>query len=206
MRCDIKILQLLFPSVLFTTTAQGIHLTFDDGPHSIATPTVLDILQKRNICATFFLLGENAQHYPDITKQIDTAGHLIGNHSYKHINLFLKDRTFLRQEIIRTNEIFKSIIGKEPRYFRPPYGYFNITLLNVLQELGLKQVLWNVNSKDWCEKKQASINHRVLRHTSNGSILLFHDNRHTVQALPTYLPSVLDILIDKGFIFNKLPS
>jgi peptidoglycan-N-acetylglucosamine deacetylase len=206
MRCDARILHLLFPSVLFTTTAAGIHLTFDDGPHPTATPAVLNILRERNIRATFFFLGQNVQRYPDIAKQVATEGHHIGNHSYTHTNLFFKDEAFIRKEIIQTEEILESNLGKRTRYFRPPYGYFNLTILNVLKEIGSTCVLWSIDSKDYRPIRQFDMERRVIRHTSNGSIFLFHDSKDTAQKVHTYLPLLLDILLGKDFVFKPLQS
>ncbi len=205
MRCDARILQLLFPSVLFTTTTAGIHLTFDDGPHPTATPAVLNILRERNILATFFFLGQNVQQYPDIARQVATEGHHIGNHSYTHTNLFFKDKAFIRNEIIQTEDILESYLGKRTRYFRPPYGYFNLTILNVLKEIGSTCVLWSIDSKDYRLKRQFDIEQRVLHQPSNGSIFLFHDNKDTAQKLYTYLPVLLDKLLEKRFNFEPLP-
>jgi peptidoglycan/xylan/chitin deacetylase (PgdA/CDA1 family) len=206
MRYDARILQLLFPSVLYTTTAAGIHLTFDDGPHPIATPAVLNILRERNIRATFFFLGQNVQQYPDIARQVVAEGHDIGNHSYTHANLFFKDKAFMRKEIIQTEEILESTLSKRTKYFRPPYGYFNLTILNVLKEIGSTCVLWNIDSKDYRLTRQSDIERRVLPHATNGSIFLFHDNKATSQKLHTYLPFLLDALLGKEFIFKLLQS
>jgi len=206
MRYDARILQLLFPSVLFTTTAKGIHLTFDDGPHPTATPAILNILRERNIRATFFFLGQNVQQYPDIAQQVAAEGHDIGNHSYTHTNLFFKDKASIQKEIIQTEEILESNIGKRTRFFRPPYGYFNLTILSVLKEIGSSCVLWNIDSKDYRLIRQSDIEHRVLPHASNGSIFLFHDNEATAQKLHMYLPDLLDTLLRKGFIFKLLQS
>ena len=204
MRCEARILQLLFPSVLYTTTAAGIHLTFDDGPHPTATPAILNILRERDIRATFFFLGQNVQQYPDIARQVVAEGHHIGNHSYIHTNLFFKDEAFIRKEIIQTEEILESKLGKRTQYFRPPYGYFNLAILNVLKEIGSTCVLWNIDSKDYRLTRQLDIERRVLPHATNGSIFLFHDNEATAQKLHTYLPILLDILLGKGFVFKPL--
>jgi peptidoglycan-N-acetylglucosamine deacetylase len=206
MRCYTQILNLLFPSVLVTTTDAGIHLTFDDGPHPTATPAVLNILKERNIHATFFLLGQNVQQYPDIAKQVASDGHQIGNHSYSHANLFFKDKSFIQRQIIQTEEILELNLGKRTHLFRPPYGYFNLAIMNVLKEIGSTCVLWSIDSNDYRLKKQSDIELRVLKNLSNGSICLFHDNKYTAQKLCTYLPNLLDILLEKKFVFKPLQS
>jgi len=206
MICKMRILKLLFPSVIFSTTAAGIHLTFDDGPHPTATPAVLGMLRERNIPATFFFLGQNVQQYPDIAKQVVSEGHQIGNHSFTHSNLFFKDKQFIQKQIIQTEEILESKLGIRTRFYRPPYGYFNLTLLNLLEEFGSACVLWNIDSKDYRLKKRSDVERRVLNRISNGSIFLFHDNNHTAHNLHTYLPGILDKLLEKKLVFKPLQS
>jgi peptidoglycan-N-acetylglucosamine deacetylase len=204
MTCGTQILKLLFPSVLVSTTAAGIHLTFDDGPHPAATPAVLDILKERNIPATFFLLGQNVEKFPDIARQVVSEGHQIGNHSYSHTNLFFKNKSFVQKQIIQTEEIFELKLGKRTHYFRPPYGYSNLTILNILKEIRSTCVLWNIDSKDYRLEKQSDVERRILNNISIGSILLFHDNKHTAHKLHTYLPGLLDKLLEKKFVFKTL--
>ena len=204
MRLDIQILKKFFPSILFNTT-ENIHLTFDDGPHPIATPLVLQALANRNIKATFFLLGQNAQKFPELVHEIHTQGHQIGNHSFTHTNLIFKNKTFVREEILQTKETLDAIIGTHSQYFRPPYGYFDWTTMNVLRELGLTCVLWNVDSKDYRLNSKINVSRRVIHKTKNGSILLLHDNLETSQRIDTYLPVILDALLKKEFIFKTLP-
>jgi peptidoglycan-N-acetylglucosamine deacetylase len=206
MRYDMRILKFLFPSVLVKTTATGIHLTFDDGPHPIATPSILSILKERNLHAVFFLLGQNVKRYPDIVRQIDSEGHQIGNHSYTHTSLFFKNTMFIQNEILRTEEALESTVGKRTRLFRPPYGSINRTLLHVLKEVGSTCVLWTADSKDFLQQKSAALEQRIFQNTSSGSILLFHDNNHTAVSHRTYLPRLLDTLLERGFIFSRLPS
>ncbi len=205
MSWDIQILKGLFPSILFNIEGdKGIHLTFDDGPHPVATPFVLNKLKELNIQATFFLLGQNVQKFPDLVQQIRNNGHLIGNHTFTHTNLFFKNKAFLKDEILRTKEVLELSIGSHSHFFRPPYGYFDWTTLKVLRELDLKCVLWSINSKDYKSNLFSNISNRIVKNTINGSILLFHDNVETSLKIQTYLPVILDALLSKGFIFKKL--
>jgi peptidoglycan/xylan/chitin deacetylase (PgdA/CDA1 family) len=119
--------------------------------------------------------------------------------------MFFKKRNWIQKEIQRTEEILESTVGKHSRGFRPPYGCFDFTTLKVIAESGLKCVLWNADSKDYKPGTAASIERRILRHTQNGSILLFHNNHHTEDRLQIYLPAILDTLLGNGFIFNTLP-
>lgn len=205
MRLDIHILKKIFPSILFNMGDKNIHLTFDDGPNPIATPIVLKELKVHNIKATFFLLGQNVQKFPDLVSQIHSEGHQIGNHSFTHSNLLLKKNTFLLDEILRTSEILKKITGIYPKYFRPPYGYIDFKIMKLLRKQGLTCVLWDVDSKDYKFNSITNILRRVVLNTSYGAILLFHDNDLTSQRVATYLPVVLDTLLRKEFTFKTLP-
>jgi peptidoglycan-N-acetylglucosamine deacetylase len=199
------LIQAVFPSVICNTREKCVHLTFDDGPHPEATNTVLEILKERDIQATFFVIGRNVEKYPGLVERILTNGHMIGNHAYSHTSLFCKGKNAVKQEILQTEEILQTITGKQSRVFRPPYGYFNPITLNILNELKMKCVLWDVNSKDYLFSNYTSIESRVIPNTMNGSILLFHDNKKTAQNINLYLPKLLDLLIAKNLIFRKLP-
>ena len=94
----------------------------DDGPHPVYTPRLLEGLEKRGVVATFFVTGENAAQYPDIIKRMDKDGHLIGNHTYTHIQLTSANRDKFRSELVKTNETLKQITGKDITFVRPPYG------------------------------------------------------------------------------------
>ena len=205
MTWDIQILKRLFPSILCNVVDESIHLTFDDGPHPVATPLILQKLTELNIRATFFLLGQNVQKFPDLVQQIHSDGHQIGNHTFTHTNLLFKNKTFLRDEILRTKEVLETTIGTHSHFFRPPYGYFDWTTLRVLHELGLTCVLWSIDSKDYKLNSVSNISDRVMQNTANGSILLFHDNIETSKRVQTYLPILLDTLLRKGFNFKTLP-
>lgn len=102
-----------------------IALTFDDGPHPVYTEQLLDGLKKRTVKATFFILGEQAEMYPDIVKRIGEEGHLIGNHTYSHLQYSPSREVEFGQELVKTNEILKDITGQEVMFVRPPYGSWN---------------------------------------------------------------------------------
>jgi peptidoglycan/xylan/chitin deacetylase (PgdA/CDA1 family) len=206
MKFDTGILESLFPTVLFSTNSDGIHLTFDDGPHPDGTLNILNILKSRGVSATFFLVGENILKYPELALQIKSEGHQIGNHSYTHTNLFFKNNEIIKKEILETENILESIIGHRTHFFRPPYGYFNSSMLRILKDLGMTCVIWNINSKDF--KLNSHLNNilnRVIRKAVGGSILLFHDNDNVAKKCNTYLPIVLDKLLENGLVFKTLP-
>ena len=107
---------------LETADVKKIAITFDDGPHPYYTEQLLDGLKERGVVASFFVTGEHAELHPDIIERMINEGHLIGNHTYSHIQLTRNNRDKFRDELIKTNEILKEITGEEIQYVRPPYG------------------------------------------------------------------------------------
>jgi len=195
----------LFPSILWRTSEQSIHITFDDGPHPAATLTVLKILNARGIRATFFLVGRNVQQYPNVTREIVLGGHSIGNHTQTHQVMFLKPAEVQRGEIQAANEVIGEVLNSKPRFFRPPYGYFDLRTLNIAQTEGHRVVMWDVDSRDFSTSRPESIVRSVTSRVTPGSIVLFHDNAATAGSIGRYLELVLDQLLQRGFQFSVLP-
>ena len=149
-----------------------IALTFDDGPHPVYTPRLLDGLEKRGVVATFFVTGENAAQYPDIIKRMDKDGHLIGNHTYTHIQLTSANRDKFRSELVKTNETLKQITGKDVTFVRPPYGSWDKSFET---ELNMFPVLWNIDPLDWCSNNADCVVRKVESNAEENSIILLHD-------------------------------
>lgn len=147
-------------------------LTFDDGPHPSYTEQLLDGLKERGIKASFFVLGEHAQLHPDIIRRMQEEGHLIGNHTYSHIQLKDDNWEVYREELIRTNEVIREITGQEVAYVRPPYGSWDRSFE---EELNMFPVLWTVDSRDWCSRDSCQVTAKVVRETKEGDIILMHD-------------------------------
>ncbi len=169
-------------------------LTFDDGPHPRTTPQVLEILRRRNLKAIFFVLGVQAQKYPEIVKQIHDDGHLIGNHSYSHKNLAQLSDEKLADEIGKTSRLIESITGYRPEFLRPPYGAMNRNVLKVANNEGMSIVLWTVDPKDWHSKNELAVLRQIDRQmgigggeTRGGAILLHDIYPSTVRALEPML-------------------
>jgi peptidoglycan/xylan/chitin deacetylase (PgdA/CDA1 family) len=169
----------LFPSIVWHTKDRAVHITFDDGPHPAATPKVLDILKKRNVRATFFLVGANVQRYPEIASEIVRCGHTIGNHGQTHRPLIFKSFGFQQQEIQRANEAMKVILNLRPSFFRPPFGYFDSRTLRLARTEGQKVVMWDVDAHDFSDARPDHIPGFVSKQTRHGSIILLHDNEST---------------------------
>ncbi|MEK6757391.1 MAG: polysaccharide deacetylase family protein [Bacteroidota bacterium] len=196
----------LFPSILWHSTEQSVHMTFDDGPHPVATPKVLDILRKRDIKATFFLIGTHVAQYPELVQQIMREGHSIGNHTYSHPMLFLKPKKLQATQIEKTDNLIAHLVGTRPPYFRPPYGYFDHNTMKVAQESNHKFVMWDVDSRDFDTHPISAIAERVGKQATHGSIILFHDNHSTEQKIDSLLDRILDQLEERGFTFSPLPA
>ena len=147
-------------------------LTFDDGPHPRYTPLLLDGLKKRGVKASFFVTGKNAEQYPELIRRMDKEGHLIGNHTYSHLQLSEKNREQFREELVKTNGILKEITGKDVEFVRPPYGSWD---KNFEAELNMFPVLWNLDPLDWSSRNAQNVEKKVLAAVEDGSVILLHD-------------------------------
>ena len=163
--------KVLSVSTAFVETKKAA-LTFDDGPSPLYTERLLDGLKERGVVATFFVTGENAQSCPDLIRREKADGHLIGNHTYSHIQLTSDNKEVFREELVKTNEILEAITGENVTYIRPPYGSWDKSLE---QDLNMFPVLWNVDPLDWCTPDAGLVMSRVLQQVEDGDIILLHD-------------------------------
>ena len=158
-----------------------IHLTFDDGPHPVNTPKLLDELKQAGILATFFVLGKNLNALgQEIIQRAASEGHQIGNHTYSHPHLTESTEDQIREEISRTEQLIGDA-NRGVKLFRPPYGEHNRLVDQVARELGYSMVLWNVDSRDWDPGYQDSWVEHALEQivAQEESIMLAHDNQTT---------------------------
>lgn len=153
-----------------------IALTFDDGPHSELTPKLLEVLNKHDVRATFYLLGSRVEFYPKIVKQINGQGHQIGSHTQNHKDLTNLNDKELKKEIERTDKAIEKITGKKPTTVRPPYGASD---KKVRKEIGRPIVLWSVDSLDWKLKNAEKVRKAVVKEAEDGDIILLHDIHKT---------------------------
>lgn len=178
-------------------------LTFDDGPHPEYTLQILDILDKYDAKATFFVIGENADKYRDIVKEEYDRGHEIGNHTYTHPDLKKISASEFLEEIKKTKEIIEEITGETPVLFRPPGGYLNNSIVNELTEQNGIPVLWSwrQDTRDWACPSSSSISNSVLKNLKDGDIILFHDYNAKKSPTPAALETILSELSEKGYKF-----
>ena len=157
---------------LNVSEVKRVALTFDDGPHPAYTEQLLDGLKERGVVATFFVTGEHAELHPDIIKRMQDEGHLIGNHTYTHIQLTKSNREKFKQELVKTNEVLQEITGEEVLYVRPPYGAWDKKLET---ELNMFPILWTIDPLDWCKSNASCIAQAVLKKVGENDIILMHD-------------------------------
>jgi peptidoglycan/xylan/chitin deacetylase (PgdA/CDA1 family) len=176
----------LFGSSLIAPPRPGeLALTFDDGPNPIWTPRLLDLLSRRGVRATFFLVGSRAQAEPALVRQIAAAGHLIGNHSWTHLNLALASSATIDDQLTRTSDTLAQITGAPPRFFRPPFGARRPATLGIARRLGMIPVLWNAMTSDWKNPSADAIASRLVNKIDSlyrqglAANIVLHDGSHS---------------------------
>ena len=197
------LLKKLYPQLVWNLDRSQpvIYLTFDDGPIPVVTPFVLETLKTYNAKATFFCIGDNVQKHPDIFKEVQAGGHAIGNHTFNHLRGWdTKDETYI-SNFIQADELLQTLL------FRPPYGRAKRSQIEKLKALkpNLQIIMWDVLSGDWdMSLKPADCLKGVLKHTGNGSIVVFHDSLKAFNRLEHVLPRALEIWSKAGYTFEKL--
>lgn len=182
----------------------GIALTFDDGPHSEITPKILEVLAIEKVKAAFFVIGKNAEQYPELVREIIQGGHTIANHSYCHSNsLGFFSESKLKKDFEKCNSIILKIIGRQPVFFRPPFGVTNPRYANVLKRLNLLSIGWNVRSMDTTVKSKDTLLAKITTSIEKGSIVLLHD---TKQITLETLPLVIQYCKNKNIKIVPLPE
>ena len=146
-----------------------IAITFDDGPHRLYTPKLLDGLKERGIHATFFLVGENIGNNEALVKRMAEEGHLIGNHTFSHVQLTKMKKEDACREV---QQRICAVTGSPVLYIRPPYGSWNDELQ---AEIPMTVTLWNLDSEDWKSQNTGKIVELVESEAKEGSIILLHD-------------------------------
>lgn len=169
-----------------------IAITFDDGPVTLNTPQILDILKQNNIQAAFFCIGNKINANKQIIERIQAEGHLIGNHSYSHHFFFdLFSREMMKYELEQTNAIIEKIIRKRIKFFRPPYGVTTPVLTKVTIACGLQPIGWSLRSMDTVIKDESKLISKIKNNIKGGDVLLLHDSASvTVNALQSIINEI----------------
>lgn len=179
----------------------GVHevaLTFDDGPHPQYTPKILAILRKYHVKATFFVVGEMAAKQPELIRAEAADGHVVGNHTYHHVNLTKIPDSSIPIEWQAAQDVIKGITGKSMRFCRPPGGDYDGEVMKDATDLGLVTVLWTDDPGDYASPGDKAIKRRVLSRIDDGGIILIHDG---IQQTIDVLPQIIENLKKRGFRF-----
>lgn len=173
-------------------------LTFDDGPSKHWTEGLLDGLKERNVKATFFLIGANAEANPTLVERMVREGHLIGNHTYSHVQLTTISHEAAYREIDEANEVLSAAVGEGIHYIRPPFGSWQEGLDSLVD---MQVVLWDVDPQDWKVQNTDRIVDNVLKDVKDGDIVLLHDvYRESVEAALR----IIDELQERGYEFVRV--
>ena len=187
------------------TEEKIVAITFDDGPHPVFTPQILDLLSKYDAKATFFVAGNKAERFPDVLRRTASEGHEIANHTYSHIYSGKITSEKLTNELVKTDDIIKNLTGKETALYRPVGGLYNNNIINTAIKNGKIIVLWSWNQDphDWKSPPASQIAAYIKKGLSPGDIILLHDWYGTedtsVSQTVRALEDVLAYLADSGY-------
>lgn len=207
--------QLFGKTIYRTESAKQLALTFDDGPNPAITPKLLDLLDRYDARATFFVIGRFVRECPQLTKEIHARGHLIGNHTQTHPNLVWLGLQSVHNELRGCQEALEETLGAAAEYFRPPFGLRNPWVVSSAREFGMQTVMWTLLPGDWREKTAEWLTTRMrivaedaaaagqkLARNRHGHVLCLHDGGHrqlgadryrTLAALEYWLPRWRDL-------------
>ena len=171
-------------------------ISFDAAWGNEETEQLLDILDEHDVKATFFLVGDWVDKYPDDVKNIAAHDHDIGNHSDTHPHLPQLSTENATSEIQRCNEKIEALTGSAPTLFRPPYGDYNNSVVSAVKSLGMYCVQWDVDSLDWKDPSPEQLCQNVLGKVRDGSIVLMHNGAKNT---PAALPSIIEGIQNKGY-------
>jgi peptidoglycan/xylan/chitin deacetylase (PgdA/CDA1 family) len=182
----------------FNIDKKVVYLTFDDGPVPEITPWVLDLLDKYNIKATFFCVGDNVAKYPEIYQMIQDRGHKTGNHTFSHIQGLKTDTQSYLEDVQEAGKWIKSNL------FRPPYGHMRFPQFKALKKL-YKIIMWDVVTRDYsCLMTSGQVFEVVKKYTRNGSVIVFHDSIKAGDRMKESLPISIEWLLEQGYSFQLI--
>ncbi|MEB3357504.1 MAG: polysaccharide deacetylase family protein [Synechococcales bacterium] len=205
-----RVLNPLFPACLWAgqSTHPVVALTFDDGPHPDYTPPLLDVLERYQVTASFFVLGQRVDRYPDLTQQIYQRGHWLGLHGYRHEGFPWLSAQALRQSLTDTQRAIAHACGLEPtvvhqqvRDVRPPNGLFTPKTLSDLERWHYRPVMWSVVPEDWLEPGVDVVLDRVLQQVQNGSHIVLHDGYYGGRDVAATVERLIPALVARNFRF-----
>ena len=170
-------------------------LTFDDGPRRDTTDRLLEGLKERGASATFFLVGEEAERYPELVRRMQAEGHQVGNHTWSHVRLEGASKAVIQEEVGKTEELLETLLGGSGYWLRPPYGLITPGTEKLVR---VPMVKWSVDPRDWENKNTDKVVQEILKHVKPNSIILLHDIYDT--SVDAAL-KVVDTLEAQGYCF-----
>lgn len=185
----------------WNSNEKKIALTFDDGPHPVYTPEILEILEEYGVHATFFVIGQNLEYYGELLNREIEAGHEIGNHTYSHRNLRTLTNEMIEQEIRETETAVYNRSEYKTQLLRPPGGKLGEELCRLAQENDYTVVCWSVDTLDWAHTPTEEIVENVLSSVEGGDIILFHDFVSGDSPTPEALRIIIPALLEDGYEF-----
>jgi peptidoglycan/xylan/chitin deacetylase (PgdA/CDA1 family) len=206
-----RLLQPTFPHCLWcgNSNSKTIALTFDDGPHPQYTPQVLSVLNRYNITASFFWLGNCVNRFPDIAKTVSEQGHWIGLHGYEHDSFPLLSPTQLKQSLEKTQIAIYNACNLSPekvRDVRPPNGFFTPQTLHLFQQWNYRPVMWSVVPEDWVHPGVNVVVNRVIKQVKNGSLIVLHDGYFGGKDVAETINILIPRLLQEGYEFVTVDS
>jgi peptidoglycan/xylan/chitin deacetylase (PgdA/CDA1 family) len=198
--------QLFGATVRFSNQPENLAITFDDGPNPAVTPKLLDLLDRYDAKATFFMIGRFVRECPELAREVHARGHLLGNHTQSHPNLFWLTPAAVRNELSQCQDALRAATGESASFFRPPYGFRNPWVVSTAAELGMQTVMWTLIPGDWYGKpaewlvpRMQTVADRAANRAgqTGGDVLCLHDGSHrglngdrgaTLAALEHWLP------------------
>jgi len=203
--------QLFGATICRTAAPLHLALTFDDGPNPAVTPQLLDLLDKYNARATFFMIGRFVRECPELAREVSVRSHLVGNHTQTHPNLFWLTPRGVRNELQQCQAALQDALGTTASVFRPPFGFRNPWVVSTARDLGMQTCMWTAIPGDWREKPAEWLTNRMRNIAHNaqnaeqrasGDVLCLHDGAHrqlngdrsrTLKALEYWLPRWRDL-------------
>lgn len=197
-----RIIRKIFNQFYWNTLNNKILLTFDDGPIPQSTEIILRELSIHKIKAIFFCVGDNIQKYPELTKEILSEGHTIGNHTYNHKILRTLSHNEKLIQIQSFNQLLKDSFGYEVKYFRPPHGRFQLTTNGLLKQLNLKNVMWSLLTYDYKNNLEL-VKFAVTNFLNKDSIIVLHDSIKSKNIIKDAISFIVDEADSKNFSFGE---
>lgn len=190
-----------FKDFIWNSATEKILLTFDDGPIPETTETILKILNKNKLKAVFFCVGNNILRNPSLAENILSEGHLIGNHTFNHKQVTKISRIELDEEIISFNKLLEDRFGRKIKYFRPPYGKFNLGLKKKLREKNMTNVMWSLLTYDF--KSDINIYKDIVKnYLEPNSIVVLHDSIKAKSIIPESIEFLLESISGRKYIIG----